>query len=104
MDPQKQHPDGYSTLIKNIVITAAAGVEIKYDASIRHYRYALHDVKTENMLRYFDDAAEKIDKGMITCLCRDQVGQCVGALWGWGLQGNFIIYSLVCYLSHCLSH
>lgn len=53
------------TLLTNSVITAAAGLDIKYDASIRHYKYSLQDIKTENMIRYFDEIVQKIDKGML---------------------------------------
>lgn len=85
-----------------IVITAAAGLDINYDASIRHYRYMLHDVKSENMIQYFDEAVQRIDKGMGFFM--------VGLKWGSvlvhcgaGVSRVYSIVYVVCHAGYCLS-
>jgi hypothetical protein len=47
-----------------LVMTAAKGYSLQYDRSIMHYTFDLQDIKTQNIMQYFDDATRKITAGM----------------------------------------
>ena len=53
------------TILTMIVITAASGFNLKYDASIKHITYFLEDKKSENASAYFDMGSLQIDKRII---------------------------------------
>lgn len=78
----------------SLVITAAVGIELKYPPTIQHYTYLLQDIKTENMLQYFEEIVARIDKGRFNDYFRTQKWWGFGSLRCWSFQGkSFIVFS-----------
>jgi hypothetical protein len=72
----------------NAVITAAQGYYVQYDSSITHYSFNLQDIKTQNIMQYFDDAVKKITAGTRWLIRRAEAWGSAGALRGRGVEGT----------------